>query len=583
MGEKWQGMLAISHPSYEGGFMKKMLLLLFFTAFALAQTKFDSFYVHQLEAKQNSIGKELYIKYCASCHHKNRLGISAPPLLPSFIKKISDEKLKDIIKNSLPQTLMPRFDFLNDYEIDEIVKFLRTPAKNISWSLKDIKNSYKSFDFKKRKLNIKNIENVTLVVERGANRVWIMEDEDILDWFNFKNVHGGLKYTLDGKNFYIPTRDGWIGHYSLEEGRLKDKIRACVNLRNVSLSRDGKYLFATCLLPQSVVIFDSKTLKPLKKVEVEGKISALYELYSKDEAIFTFRDRPKLVKVDTKTLNFKYFDLDKPIEDFFIDPFEEFIIGTTRRGKELRVYEIDSLKEVFLSKIEGMPHLFSATYWYKDGKFYFATPHLRKDYITIWQMYDWKLVKKINVGGDGFFVKTHPASNYLWVDNGSDELVLVDKESYKLKKLVPIKGKRYIHTEFSGDGKYAYLSIYESDGALIVWQSDTFKEKRRYFANVPVGKYNFINKNRVFYPRLFGMSIFKEKCWGCHHQTAEAFGPPFSEIAKKRDDGEMISQIVDPSHTYKQLGYKRNSMPAFKLNEKELKSIVEYIKSFKGK
>ncbi len=561
---------------------KKLLLsaaLIITTAFS---SQFDSFYVHQLEAKSGE-GKTLYGKYCASCHGMQREGISAPPLLPTFIRKIPDKRIHSIIKNSLSQTLMPKFDFLNDSQIDAITKYLRTPAKNLTWDIKDIEKSYKKFNFPKKNLGIKDIENVTLVVERGANKVWIMEDEKILDKFDFVNVHGGLKYTMDGKNFYVPTRDGWIGHYSLEEGRLKDKVRACINLRNVSLSRDDKYLFATCLLPESVVILDPQTLKVVKREKVDGKISALYELYSKDEAIFTFRNKPKFVKVDTKTLKFTYKDLKEPIEDFFIDPFEEYIIGTTRRGKNLSVYEIDSLKKVFEDKIEGMPHLFSATYWYKEGKFYFATPHLRKPFVTVWQMYDWKLIKKIDIGGDGFFVKTHPASKYLWIDNGTDKLILVDKDDYKMKEFIPKKGKRYIHTEFSGDGKYSYLSIYESDGDLMVYQTDTMKLLKDYPANVPVGKYNFINKNRIFYPRLFGESIFKEKCWGCHHQTAEAFGPPFSEIAKKRTDGEMISQILDPKNTYKQLGYKRNSMPAFKLNEKELKSIVDYIKSWKDK
>ncbi len=560
---------------------KKLFLSILIFSFSFS-AEFDSFYIHQLEAKSNQ-GKVLYDKYCASCHGIQREGISAPPLLPQFIKKLSNKRISSIIKNSLPQTLMPKFDFLKEEEIYYIVKYLKTPAKNIEWNIENIKKSKKIFNNPKKNLHIKNIDNVTLVVERGADKVWIMEDEKILDKFSFKNVHGGLKYTLDGKNFYVPTRDGWIGHYSLKEGRLKEKIRACVNLRNVSLSRDGKYIFATCLLPQSVVIFDREKLNPVKVVKVNGKISALYELYSRDKAIFTFRDKPKLVKVDTKTLKFKSYDLKEPIEDFFIDPFEEYIIGTTRRGKSLNVYDINSLKEVFKAEISGMPHLFSATYWYRDRKFYFATPHLRSSFITVWQMYDWKLIKKIDVGGDGFFVKTHPASNYLWVDRGDDKLVLVDKEDFKIKNLTPRKGKRYIHAEFSGDGKYTYLSIYEGDGNLLVWQTDTFKEIKDYKANVPVGKYNFINKNRVFYPRLFGMSIFKEKCWGCHHQTAMAFGPPFSEIASKRERGEIISQIVDPKHTYKQLGYKRSSMPSFNLNEKELKSIVDYIESFKGK
>ncbi len=558
--------------------MKKLLFFLF------SLSLFASTLIHELEATGvKKSGYNLYYKYCSMCHGKQREGISAPPLLPTFIKKLDDQRLADIIKNSLPQTLMPKFEFLSDKEVDLIIKYLRTPAKNIQWSEEDILKSRVDFNDSKKDLGISDIDNVTLVVERGANRVWVMENEKVLDRFGFKNVHGGLKYTLDGKNFYIPTRDGWIGHYSLQNGRLESKIRACVNLRNISLSRDGKYLFATCLLPQMVVVFDRAALEPVKIEKVDGKISALYELYSKDQAIFTFRDRPKLAKVDTKNLKFEYYDLDKPIEDFFIDPFEEFLIGTTRRGKDLRVYDIESLQEKFAAPIEGMPHLFSATYWYRDGKFYFATPHLRKPYITIWQLYDWKLIKRIDVGGDGFFVKTHPQSRYLWVDNGSDELVLVDKERYGLKKVIPKKGKRYIHTEFSGDGKYAYLSIYEPDGDLLVWQTDTFKELEDYPANVPVGKYNFINKNRVFYPRLFGLSIFKEKCWGCHHQTAMAFGPPWSEIAKKRDESQIVAQILDPEHTYKHLGYKRNAMPAFKLSPRELRSIVDYIMSFKDK
>ncbi|SMC08599.1 Cytochrome c, mono-and diheme variants [Nitratiruptor tergarcus DSM 16512] len=559
--------------------MKRVFFSLFFIGLLHADVL-----IHELEAKSSQkSGYDIYYKYCSMCHGKQREGISAPPLLPSFIKRMSDERLRDIIKNSLPQTLMPKFDFLSDGEVAKIIAYLRSPAKNIRWTKEDIKKSKVAFNNPKKNLGIKNIENITLVVERGANRVWVMENEKVLDRFSFVNVHGGLKYTLDGKNFYVPTRDGWIGHYSLEHGRVEHKIRACVNLRNISLSRDGKYLFATCLLPQMVVVFDRANLVPVKTQKVQGKISALYELYSKDEAVFTLRNKPELYRVDTKTLEFKKFPLDKPIEDFFIDPFEEYIIGTTRHGKDLRVYEIDSLKEVFHAPMEGMPHLFSATYWYKDGKFYFATPHLRRPFITVWQMYDWKLVKKIDVGGDGFFVKTHPMSDFLWVDNGSDELVLVDKSSFALKKIVPRKGKRYIHTEFSGDGKYAYLSIYESDGDLLVWQTDTFKELKDYSANVPVGKYNFINKNRKFYPRLFGLSLFKEKCWGCHHQTAMAFGPPFAAIAKKRTRDEMIAQILDPKNMYKHLGYKRNSMPAFKLSPKELQSITDYIMSFKDK
>jgi len=80
------------------------------------------------------------------------------------------------------------------------------------------------------------------------------------------------------------------------------------------------------------------------------------------------------------------------------------------------------------------------------------------------------------------------------------------------------------------------------------------------------------------------MQVFKEYCWGCHHQSAQAFGPSFKKIANHRKKDEIIAQIVSPQDTYKLLGYKRSSMPAFNdLNTNQLDAIVDYILSFKDK
>jgi mono/diheme cytochrome c family protein len=79
-----------------------------------------------------------------------------------------------------------------------------------------------------------------------------------------------------------------------------------------------------------------------------------------------------------------------------------------------------------------------------------------------------------------------------------------------------------------------------------------------------------------------GEKLFKSYCWGCHHQTAEAFGPSFRTIASKRNKGQIIAQIVDPEGTYKSLGYRRNSMPAFDdLNATQLDALADFIMTFK--
>jgi len=78
-----------------------------------------------------------------------------------------------------------------------------------------------------------------------------------------------------------------------------------------------------------------------------------------------------------------------------------------------------------------------------------------------------------------------------------------------------------------------------------------------------------------------GKKVFETYCWGCHHQTAVAFGPPFEQIASQRNADEIRAMITDPKGVSKTFGYKRNAMPPFALSEENLTSITRYILSYK--
>jgi len=102
-------------------------------------------------------------------------------------------------------------------------------------------------------------------------------------------------------------------------------------------------------------------------------------------------------------------------------------------------------------------------------------------------------------------------------------------------------------------------------------------------------------KNIIFYITLLtvvnsatldtGEKVFREYCWGCHHETSMAFGPSFNEIANKRTKIQMITHISAPKSDFKELGYKRSVMPSFgtTLNKKELDLIVDFIMAQKDK
>jgi len=80
-----------------------------------------------------------------------------------------------------------------------------------------------------------------------------------------------------------------------------------------------------------------------------------------------------------------------------------------------------------------------------------------------------------------------------------------------------------------------------------------------------------------------GKKVFETYCWGCHHQTAVAFGPPFKKIASQRNADEIKAMITDPVSVSKVFGYKRNAMPSFRLSPQELEDITKYILSYKPK
>jgi hypothetical protein len=72
---------------------------------------------------------------------------------------------------------------------------------------------------------------------------------------------------------------------------------------------------------------------------------------------------------------------------------------------------------------------------------------------------------------------------------------IIDKSSLEIvRTLRPVPGKTSAHVEFTRDGKYALLSIWDPDGAVIVYDATTLEEITRLPMNKPSGKYNVYNK-----------------------------------------------------------------------------------------
>ncbi len=130
-----------------------------------------------------------------------------------------------------------------------------------------------------------------------------------------------------------------------------------------------------------------------------------------------------------------------------------------------------------------------------------ATPHLKEGVISVIDMNTWETVKRIPTEGPpGFFMRSHENSKYVWADvffgPNKDAMHVIDKQSLEIvKTLRPVPGATVAHVEFTRDGKYALVSVWEDDGAVLVYDAETLEEVLRLPMRKPSGgKYNVWNK-----------------------------------------------------------------------------------------
>lgn len=160
---------------------------------------------------------------------------------------------------------------------------------------------------------------------------------------------------------------------------------------------------------------------------------------------------------------------------------------------------MDTGKLVTRIAMSGMPHLGSGITWDYEGRRVMASPNLKESKISIIDMTNWQVIKELKTEGPGFFMRSHEQSPYAWADvffgPNKEAVHLIDKSTLEIvKTLRPVPGKTAAHVEFTKDGSFVLLSIWDQDGEVIVYDAKTLEIKKRLPMVKPSGKYNVYNK-----------------------------------------------------------------------------------------
>lgn len=499
-------------------------------------------FASQAESKS---GEALYKEHCQACHGVERMGAMGPALFPENLSRLRKNKAVNVIKNGRAATQMPAFaDKLNTAEIQSLVDYVYSkPSHSREWTIADIKASnIQHFD--QSKLGNKpvfdaDLMNLFIVVELGDHSATLLNGDTFEPITRFKTrfaLHGGPKYSPDGRYVYFASRDGWISKYDIYNMKVVSEVRAAINTRNLAISSDGKYAIVGNYVPHNVVILDTKDLSPIQSIPtvdskgVSSRVSAVYNAPPRKSFIVALKDVKEVWEIpysdeggvevfkgwahdyrkdsgEGKVENWKAEDMFPVrrirtadfLDDFFFDPEYINLIGASRDSQTGQVINLDAKKKVATIPMAGMPHLGSGITWDYQGKTVFASPNIKEGLVSVIDMENWKVIKEIKTEGPGFFMRSHSNSPYAWVDvffgPNREKVHVIDKSTLEIvKTLSPAPGKTAAHVEFTKDGKYVLLSIWDKDGAVIVYDAKTLKEIKRLPMKKPSGKYNVFNK-----------------------------------------------------------------------------------------
>ena len=479
-----------------------------------------------------------YSEHCADCHGADRLGGTGPALSPETLRKIRGPNLADVILNGRVATQMPGFsDYMDQADADAMVELLRTPLEELPpWgeeqinASRDMNPDYTPVD---KPVWDADPMNITVVVETGDHHVSVLDGDtfEVLDRFPTPfAVHGGPKYDPTGRYLFIMSRDGWVQKYDIYALQTVGQVRAGLNSRNIAMSSDGKWLAVASYLPNLLTILNTEDLTVAKVQPVVGKngtpsrVSAVYQVPPRESFVLALKDVPEIWEIfygpnppqfgfahDWRTEGLAHKDIPFPVrkitlpdylDDFFFDQTYEYIMGASRDGAEGTGGQVVDLvigHKIADLDLPGMPHLSSGTTWERNGTTVMATPHMRGGVVSVIDMSTWETIKKIEAMGPGFFVRSHENSPYIWADvffgPNRDIMHVIDKQSLEIvKSLQPAPGKTVAHVEFTKDGRYALVSVWEDDGEVLVYDARSLEIVKRLPMRKPSGKYNVWNK-----------------------------------------------------------------------------------------
>ncbi len=508
--------------------------------------------VPKLTAEEMEKAKKIFFDRCAGCHGVLRKGATGPALTPDKTVPKGTFALKAIIFNGTPGGMPDwgRQGILNEEETELMAKFIQNePPAPPQMSLEKMMEHWKVIvpveQRPTKPMHDRNWRNFFSVTLRDIGKVAIIDGDkkDVISIVETGYAVHISRMSATGRYVYTIGRDGKATLIDLWSNPPKKvaEVKTCYDARSIDVSKyKGKlgnyydrYAVIGCYWPPHFVILDGLTLKPLKIVSTLGytydteefhpepRVASIVASHHKPQWVINVKETGQVWLVDYRKPNnptIRMLEAERFLHDGGWESKKRyFLVAANMRNK---VVIVDTQEEEVEAIVETgvKPHPGRGANWIdpKYGRVW-ATSHLGEGSIALigsdpekHPEYAWKVVKKIVLPSSGsLFLKTHPKSQWVWVDFALSSDPKWQKSVCVIKKATAEVFKcwevatygRAVHIEYDMSGTEVWVSVWGrkgnpgKEGEIVIYDDTTLKEVKRIKRGMvtPTGKFNVYN------------------------------------------------------------------------------------------
>ena len=482
------------------------------------------------------LGRKTYFERCAGCHGVLRKGATGKPLTPDITLGKGTDYLKVFISYGSPAG-MPNWltsGELDEKTVDIMARYIQQePPLPPEWGMEDMKKSWKVVippeQRPTRKMNRYNLANIFSTTLRDAGEIALIDGDtkQIINVIKTGYAVHISRMSASGRYLFVIGRDAKINMIDLwmAQPDTVAEIRVGLEARSVDTSKykgyEDTYAIAGSYWPPQYTIMKGDTLEPLKIVSTRGmtvdkqeyhpepRVASIVASHFKPEFVVNVKETGKTLLVDYSNLDaLKTTEIGTArfLHDGGLDSSHRYFLVAANQSNKIAAIDLKEGKLVKLIDVGKIPHPGrGANFVHPKYGPVWATGHLGDESIALigtdpakHPQYAWKMVDSLkSQGGGSLFIKSHPKSHHLYVDNplNPDPAISHSVAVYDIDHLdkgftvLPIAewtgisdggAMRVVQPEFNVAGDEVWFSVWsakDKQSAIVVVDDKTLKLK----------------------------------------------------------------------------------------------------------